>query len=106
MATAFVAELPSLGKTKSQGFKPWSIFHNLSLPFQIVGLQFKRLNKNEPDLIFHSELVPDDLDDLLLEGVDLDGELLRRTQVVERSTDQILATSLLSEPLQQQSKGS
>ena len=51
-----------------------------------LGLSFKDLN-----LIFDPEVVPDDIDDVLLEGVDFEGQLLRRTKVVERSTDEILS---------------
>ena len=51
-----------------------------------LGLSFKDLN-----LIFDPEVVPDDIDDVLLEGVDFEGQLLRRAKVVERSTDEILS---------------
>jgi hypothetical protein len=38
-------------------------------------------------LIFDPEVIPDDIDDILLEGIDLEGELLRRAKVVERSAN-------------------
>ncbi len=41
-------------------------------------------------LIFDPEVIPDDIDDILLEGIDLEGELLRRAKVVERSANKIL----------------
>ena len=51
-----------------------------------LGLSFKDLN-----LIFDPEVVPDDIDNVLLEGVYFEGQLLRRAKVVERSTDEILS---------------